>query len=294
MNQLRICLCLFLTLASAWSLPSGMDSQAVGHNSIQAKEDLLEGIYSDCVNKGSVSCIKYKLFAYVDKALNKDEINLTEGVTVVRTSGNPSDGAPRSLDDNNEQPKDIESLVLKRVQRFLNTHTLKVDLKGSDIVNSVTRTGKTVTDMVSSFIGEEEGATEESRGKKKKKDKMLMHMLMMLKFKLIALLPFVLGKIALIAGKALLLGKIALVLSLVVILHKLVNSHHKTVTYEVVPHPPHHEHHEPHGHDSYSSAGGADLSSAGYGGSAGGSSGWGRSVDSQQMAYSAQVPVVPQ
>lgn len=111
-----------------------------------------------------------------------------------------------------------------------------------------------------------------------------MHLLMMLKFKLMALLPFVLGKIALIAGKALLLGKIALVLSLIVVLQKLLSQHHKTVTYEVVP-----QHHESHGgHDSYSSGGGADISSGGYGGSS--SSGWGRSADSQQMAYSAQVP----
>lgn len=150
-------------------LPSGMDSQAVGHNSIQAKEDSLEGIYSDCVNKGSVSCIKYKLFAYVDKALNKDEINLTEGVTVVRTSGSPAEGgAPRSLDDN-EQPKDVESVLLKRVQRYLNTHSIKVDIKGADVVNAVSRTGKSITDMISSFVAEEEGgATEESRGKKSK------------------------------------------------------------------------------------------------------------------------------
>lgn len=113
----------------------------------------------------------------------------------------------------------------------------------------------------------------------------MMHLFTMLKFKLIAILPFILGKLALIAGKALLVGKIALVLSLIVILQKVLSKHHeKTVTYEVVPQ----HHHDVHGHDSYGSAGGADLSSGGYGGASTG--GWGRSVDSQQMAYSAQVP----
>lgn len=168
MNSLRICFCLFLTVGWAWSLPSGMDSQAVGHNSIQAKEDLLDGIYSDCINKGSVSCIKYKLFAYVDKALNKDEINLTEGVTVVRTSGNPGDGAPRSL-DGDDQPKDMESMVVKRVLRYLNEHSIKVDIKGADVVNAVSRTGKSITDTVGQFLGEEEDSTDESRGIKKSK-----------------------------------------------------------------------------------------------------------------------------
>lgn len=168
MNSLRICFCVFLTVGWAWSLPSGMDSQSVGHNTIQAKEDLLDGIYSECINKGSVSCIKYKLFAYVDKALNKDEINLTEGVTVVRTSGSPGDGAPRSLEDN-EQPKDVDAQVVSRVQRFLNEHSIKVDIKGADIVNAVSRAGKSVSDAVSQFVGDEDDVdTEESRGHQKK------------------------------------------------------------------------------------------------------------------------------
>lgn len=166
--SLRICFCLLLAVGCSWALPSGMDSQAVGHNSIQGKEDLLDGIYNECLLKGSVECVKYKLFAYVDKALNKDEINLTEGVTVVRTSGNPGDGAPRSLDGGEDQPKDMESLVVKRVQRYLNEHSIKVDIKGSDVVNAVSRAGKSVNEIVSKFVGEEENSAEESRGKKSK------------------------------------------------------------------------------------------------------------------------------
>ncbi|XP_060838872.1 uncharacterized protein LOC132920477 [Rhopalosiphum padi] len=300
MNSLRICFCLFLTVGWAWSLPSGMDSQSVGHNSIQAKEDLLEGIYSDCINKGSVSCIKYKLFAYVDKALNKDEINLTQGVTVVRSAGSPGDGAPRSLDGGDEQPKDMESLVVKRVVRYLNEHSIKVDIKGADMVNAVSRTGKSISDMVSQLIGDDEevDSSEENRGiKKKKKSKhVLLHLLTLLKIKMAAILPFAIGKIALIAGKALLFGKIALVLSLIVVLQKILSKQHeKTVTYEVIPQ----HHHEVHGgHDSYGSAGAADIPSGGYGGGYGGGSssgsGWGRSIDSQQMAYSAQAPQTSQ
>lgn len=118
-----------------------------------------------------------------------------------------------------------------------------------------------------------------------------MHLLMMLKFKFAALLPFILGKIALIAGKALLLGKIALVLSLIIVLQKVLSQHHgKTVTYEVIPQ----AHHESHGHDSYSSGGGSDVpSSGGYGGGSS-SGGWGRSIDAHQMAYGAQGPSTSQ
>jgi hypothetical protein len=124
----------------------------------------------------------------------------------------------------------------------------------------------------------------------------LLHLLTLLKIKMAAILPFAIGKIALIAGKALLFGKIALVLSLIVVLQKILSKQHeKTVTYEVIPQ----HHHEVHGgHDSYGSAGAADIPSGGYGGGYGGGSssgsGWGRSIDSQQMAYSAQAPQTSQ
>lgn len=116
------------------------------------------------------------------------------------------------------------------------------------------------------------------------------HLLLLMKMKLLGLIPLIFGIIALMAGKALLLGKLALLLSLIVALKKLLASHHqKTVTYEIVSHP----HSSGGGHDSYS-AGASDYSSySGGGGSSGGSShgGWGRSADAHSMAYKAYKPV---
>ena len=120
----------------------------------------------------------------------------------------------------------------------------------------------------------------------KKGAKILGPLLMMIKMKLLGLIPLAFGLIALMAGKALLIGKIALLLSLIIALKKLLASHHqKTVTYEIVSHP-----HSSGGHDSYSSAG-ADYSS--YGGGSAGSShggGWGRSADAHELAYKAYKP----
>lgn len=170
MNPLRICFCVMLTVGWAWSLPSTMNGpESVGHNFVQAVEDLPESIYNDCADKGSVSCIKHKLFAFVDKQLSKDEFNLAEGVAMVRTSG--VRGAPRALqlqDGSEQQPKDVDAMMVERVQRFLNEHSLKVNIKGSDVVNAVARTGKSISDAVSEFIGDDEGSVEESRGKKSK------------------------------------------------------------------------------------------------------------------------------
>lgn len=121
----------------------------------------------------------------------------------------------------------------------------------------------------------------------KKGSKMMGHLLMMMKMKLLGLIPLVFGVIALMAGKALLLGKLALLLSLIVLLKKLLAHHHqKTVTYEIVSHP-----HSTGGHDSYSS-GAADYSSYSSGGSSAGSGhgGWGRSADAHSMAYKAYKP----
>lgn len=122
-------------------------------NSIETKQDFLESVYADCTDKGSVPCFKYKLFAFVDKILNKDEINLAQGITVVKTASSGVDGAPRALDKDAETPKndDIVSMLASRVERFLTTHTLKVDLKGTDVLNVVSRAGRTLDELSDGF-----------------------------------------------------------------------------------------------------------------------------------------------
>lgn len=154
------------------SLPSpALDVPASGFhttNSIESKQDFLESVYTDCTdNKGSVPCFKYKLFAFVDKILNKDEINLANGITVVRTAVSGVDGAPRSMDkvtESEAQNTDVATMLMKRVERFLSTHTLKVDLRGSDVLNAVSRAGRTLEELSD---GSDDEVEEEGRGKKK-------------------------------------------------------------------------------------------------------------------------------
>lgn len=243
----------------------------------RSDNDLMDSIYNDCLRKDSVSCVKYKLFSFVDKMmLNKDTFALTEGVTVVKTPGTESEGAPRAITGD----ESVESLVLNRVQRFLATHTIKVDLKGQDVINAVSSTGRALEDVSENIFSEDDGVVE---GRKKKKAlKILGPLLLAVALKAAALIPLVLGAIALIAGKALLIGKIALVLSAIIGLKKLL-SQEKHVTYEVVAHPHHTSSHsvshaEPTGYSG-------DVS-GGYGGGSAHGGGWGRSA--QDLAYSAQ------
>jgi hypothetical protein len=152
--------------------------QQQSRNSIQNSDDVMDSVYNDCLKKGSVSCVKYKLVSFVDKVLgSKDSFTLTEGVTVVKNAGSPpevsGDGAPRAIAEG-ETSKDFESMIVNRIERFLKTHTLKVDLKGNEVLKAVTSAGRALGDVADTLgLTEEEDEEDgrdasEERGKKSK------------------------------------------------------------------------------------------------------------------------------
>lgn len=62
----------------------------------RSENDLMASIYTDCAKKESVSCIKHKVFSYVDKMLaNKEDIKVSEGITIVKGNVKLDEGAPR-------------------------------------------------------------------------------------------------------------------------------------------------------------------------------------------------------
>ncbi|CAG9569468.1 unnamed protein product [Danaus chrysippus] len=251
--------------ASCFALPA----QDSGHS-----DNEIDGL-GDCLKKDSTLCLKYKFFSFVDKMIGqKESFSLTDGVTVVRASDVPPEtGAPRALDP------------VSKMKKYLETHSLRVEVKGSDVIDTVSSVGRALEDTVSSFTEDDNELSEESRGKKKKAAKILGPIIAAVMLKMMALLPLAIGAIALIAGKALLIGKLALVLSAIIGLKKLL-SQQKHVTYEVVAHP-HHSTSHTSSHD-YAGASGYGGDSGGYSGGSGHSGGWGRSVDAQSLAYSAQ------
>lgn len=286
---------LLVAVAAALPQPEPQPAEArslYSKNSIHTENDLLESIYKDCMQKDSASCMKVKFLSYIDKWFGsqgqKDTFTITEGVTVVKTSNaDAADGAPRASADDS-----IESVILNRVQRYLQTHTIKIDLEGSKLVNAVTSTGRALNEVVDS-LSEDDSPEEEGRGKKKKAAKLLGPLMAALAMKAAALIPLALGAIALLAGKALIVGKIALVLSAILGLKKLLSGGHgKHVTYEVVSHPHHSSSHVATHSDSFSGGGfgGAEVSGGYSGGGSSGHGGWGRSLEGQQLAYSAHAP----
>ena len=106
-------LCIIVSVVSA--LPAE-ETRGHSRNAVGSENDLMDSIYNDCMRKDSVSCVKYKLFSFVDKMLGaRDTFALTEGVTVVKAPGAPEEGAPRSISGD----ETVESLILSRVQNFL-------------------------------------------------------------------------------------------------------------------------------------------------------------------------------
>lgn len=264
-------------VAFAAALPAKEEARS---NSVQTESDLLSTIHQDCLRKDSISCVKYKLFSLVDKLANQDDITVSDGVQIVKDKDAKVENKPRALEDG----ESFESALFNRFTTFLESHTIKVDLKGSDIVTAVSNTARSLTDGLEE---EDDSLTEESRGKKKKGKKGLGLLLGLAALKAAFIGKIALAAIALIAGKALLIGKLALVLSAIIGLKKLFSGHGKHVSYEVVAHPTHTASHVS-SHESVHGGYGGDIGGS-YGGSSG-HGGWGRSLEGQQLAYRAHVP----
>lgn len=253
---------------------AGPDGTRGSRNVIQTESNLLDSVYQDCLKKDTLSCLKYKVFSFADKIVGLNEITIASGVKIIK-SGEP-DGAPRAL------PGDasIESVLLSKVQRFLETHTIKFDVSGKDIVTAIGNTARSLSETEEDEDDEEE-SFDEARGKikKKKKFKKMKHFLGPL-FKIIALKKLFLMKLALlgiglIAGQALLSGTIALIISGFIGIKKILLSlkggqgHPIHTESHVFAHESIHPIEHGHGYADHS---------AGHGG-------WGRSIDGQQLAY---------
>ncbi|VVC33494.1 Protein of unknown function DUF1676 [Cinara cedri] len=239
MRKLAFAACMLLVAAQA----------AYGHPTAEempAAEEVvgLDKVYKvmqECSEKNMVTCLKMRALQYVDRALRKsDDIDVFEGITLVKSESVESSRGlnGRSLSesevdetpakDEDEKDAQVENLLLDRVARFLESHTLQLKVPESSI-----------SDMRRSL--------DEARGKKKKNQKMLLPLLMLLKMKAIALVPLAIGALALLAFKALVVGKLALVLAVIIGIQKLLANKSHPPSYEVVSHP---HYTEEHGHHS--------------------------------------------
>uniref|UniRef100_A0A1A9VIW5 Uncharacterized protein n=2 Tax=Glossina TaxID=44049 RepID=A0A1A9VIW5_GLOAU len=208
-------MCLFALMATADATQASEDDSLLSNALKMVK---------DCGDKSMVLCFKERALHYFDT--ENDDINLTEGISLVKTDEIPVGRSLNDVDLPEEaeaRENEIDTLLVERIARFFGTHTLQFKVPKESI-----------QDM--------QRALEESRGKKKEKKKYLLPLLLLFKLKLAALLPLAIGFLALLSFKALVVGKIALLLASIIGLKKLFES--KKENYEVVAHP--HYSHEDH------------------------------------------------
>lgn len=109
-------------------------------------EEGVEGAYRlvrECGDKPFTSCLKMRALTLVDRALRRpDDLALMDGVTLVRAPG--SDAArgraltEEELDaslpqDADEKDAQVETLLVDRVARFLQSHTLQLKVPDAAI-----------------------------------------------------------------------------------------------------------------------------------------------------------------
>jgi hypothetical protein len=109
----------------------------------------LERVYramQECAESNMATCLKKKALQYVDRALRKsDSIDVFDGISLVKSESVESSRGlnGRSLSeseldesmvkDEDEKDTQVENLLLDRVARFLESHTLQLKVPESSI-----------------------------------------------------------------------------------------------------------------------------------------------------------------
>ncbi|GAB0087568.1 osiris 18 [Sergentomyia squamirostris] len=236
----------------------------------QSAADVVRDIYKSCLSEWSTDCVKPKSMSWLKKVAQKDEIRLTEELSLVRTAA----AEPQITQDQN-LPRELRAF--DKIDEFLTTHSLRIQppmfLQDKTVRKLVPKSllkgglAETIEVPLS------EGNVAEGRGFVKK---VMIPFLLGLKLKTFGLVPLAITLIALKTWKAMTLSLLSLVVAGAIVIFRL--SKPKVVNYEVVHYPHHHhvdhhlDHHVDHAHLHFDPP-----------------QGWSRQMDAQQMAYAGYV-----
>lgn len=181
------------------------------------RSEYKKSLYKSCANTYSVTCFKWDIVSWVDKLNENENLDLFPGVTIVRENNSSKPSSSDLLADlARDFPKNPESrldaFLLKKVEDYLSTHSIRLNLYDS---------------------GSEVSARRRGGGKRRGGYGGILLAAAMMKSTMLAL---ALGGLAALAGKALMTGLISLMLSAIIGLKSLTSGQGKT-TYEVVSKP---------------------------------------------------------
>lgn len=149
-------LAVFLAAAAARSAetsPNSIDEQSARSGSSGVFGDLryVYQVYKDCSGAELSSCLKLKLLTAMDRVSRTVQLNVVDGVTIVKDEGAATEEEPRSLQDIEASlPRSLEdredtlnSLILDKVVSFFQSYTLKLKLPNvEELQRSLTEEGE--------------------------------------------------------------------------------------------------------------------------------------------------------
>ncbi|CAH0555712.1 unnamed protein product [Brassicogethes aeneus] len=218
----------------------------------------------DCSNSYSFTCLKLDVVSYVDKLNENDDISVIPGVSVVRENGSARANTADIVSDlAREFPNDpdarLDAFLLKKVQDYLNSHSIKLNLMQAAPSETARKGG--------------------GGGGGKKGGGGMGYLLAAGAMMKGTLMAVGMGALAAVAGKALMTALISLMLSAIVGLKSLTHGGGKQTTYEIISKPVH-------THSSSHSAAHEDGGHYGH-------SSYGRSFDSVPLPLGLQPTYTP-
>lgn len=140
--------CLFLAVAqSAYGHPTAEEASAPAEEAPAAiNYNKVYEVVQECSQKDMSTCLKARALQYVDRLLRKSEnIDVLDGVTLVKSESvessrglNGRSLSESELDENlvkddDEKDAQVENLLLDRVARFFESHTLQLKVPETSI-----------------------------------------------------------------------------------------------------------------------------------------------------------------
>ncbi|KAK9501638.1 hypothetical protein O3M35_012329 [Rhynocoris fuscipes] len=189
-----------------------------GEENLNSGMKVIYSVYRQCENSNDpLVCLKARAIKLVDRAINSDNIQLIDGISLIKSGEGerPVNIEPLPSDIDESRSNKVDDLLSERLAAFLQTHSIQFKIPS----------------FVQEYLYDE--TDEEGRGKKKR---VLPLLLLGLLFKG-SLLAIAMKALALLAAKALLVSKLALVLAGIIALKKLFSSGNEKTTYEIVKQP---------------------------------------------------------
>lgn len=124
-------------------LATGCFAQDVNNNTDRSAYK--KSLSIDCVNSYSLACFKWDIVAWLDRLNEKVSINVLPGVSIVKEDGAKMNTAEVVSDLAREFPNDpnsrLDVFLLKKVQDYLSSHTLRLNLFNADEAGTARKGG---------------------------------------------------------------------------------------------------------------------------------------------------------